>query len=71
MAMARQVNFGLWYDFRNPAPWAVPFERLYAASLEQISGAEQLGFDSIWMTEHHFCDDGYTPAPDECASAPT
>ena len=22
--LARQVNFGLWYDFRNPAPWTVP-----------------------------------------------
>ena len=61
--MARHVNFGLWYDFRNPAPWAVPFEQLYAQCLEQIAGAEQLGFDSIWMTEHHFCDDGYTPSP--------
>jgi len=61
--MPRHVNFGLWYDFRNPAPWSVPFERLYAQCLDQIVGAEQLGFDSIWMTEHHFCDDGYTPSP--------
>jgi alkanesulfonate monooxygenase SsuD/methylene tetrahydromethanopterin reductase-like flavin-dependent oxidoreductase (luciferase family) len=61
--MARQVNFGLWYDLRNPAPWAVPFERLYAQILDQVVEAERLGFDSIWLTEHHFCDDGYTPSP--------
>ena len=61
--MARHVNFGLWYDFRNPPQWQVPFERLYAESLDQIVEAERLGFDSAWITEHHFCDDGYTPSP--------
>jgi alkanesulfonate monooxygenase SsuD/methylene tetrahydromethanopterin reductase-like flavin-dependent oxidoreductase (luciferase family) len=65
----RQVNFGLWYDFRNPEPWAIPFERLYTQALDQIVEAERLGFDSIWMTEHHFCDDGYTPAPLVMAAA--
>lgn len=57
------MNFGLWYDFRNPAPWRQPFETFYEQSLAQISAAEQLGFDSVWLTEHHFCDDGYTPSP--------
>jgi alkanesulfonate monooxygenase SsuD/methylene tetrahydromethanopterin reductase-like flavin-dependent oxidoreductase (luciferase family) len=61
--MTRRVNFGLWYDFRNPAPWAIPFETLYVQVLEQIVEAERLGFNSVWMTEHHFCDDGYTPSP--------
>lgn len=61
--MARQIQFGLWYDFRNPPQWQIPFERLYAESLEQIVEAERLGFDSAWITEHHFCDDGYTPSP--------
>ena len=67
--MARQVNFGLWYDLRNPAPWSIPFERLYAQVLEQIVEAERLGFDSVWLTEHHFCDDGYTPSPLVVAAA--
>jgi alkanesulfonate monooxygenase SsuD/methylene tetrahydromethanopterin reductase-like flavin-dependent oxidoreductase (luciferase family) len=61
--MARQVNFGLWYDLRNPARWRVPFEQLYRQTLDQISWAETIGFDSVWLTEHHFCDDGYTPSP--------
>ena len=63
----RQVNFGLWYDFRNPA--GGPFEGLYRANLDQIVWAESLGFDSVWLTEHHFCADGYTPSPLVIAAA--
>lgn len=57
------MNFGLWYDFRNPAPWQRPFDAFYKDTLAQIREAEGLGFDSVWLTEHHFCDDGYTPSP--------
>ncbi|XOV84545.1 MAG: LLM class flavin-dependent oxidoreductase [bacterium] len=57
------VHYGLWYDFRNPLQWREPFDQFYASRLAQISTAEQLGFDSVWLTEHHFCDDGYTPSP--------
>ena len=46
--MTRRINFGLWYDFRNPPPSALSFEALYRASLEQITWAETLGFDSVW-----------------------
>ena len=67
--MTRDVNFGLWYDLRNPAPWAIPFETLYGQCLDQIAEAERLGFDSVWLTEHHFCDDGYTPSPLVVAAA--
>ncbi len=56
-------NYGLWYDFRNPSQWQQPFDTFYQNTLAQIRGAESLGFDSIWLTEHHFCDDGYTPSP--------
>tara|TARA_A100001037_G_scaffold223364_1_gene201239 strand:- start:5112 stop:6125 length:1014 start_codon:yes stop_codon:yes gene_type:complete len=63
------VNFGLWYDFRNPGPTERSFESLYAESLEQMAWAETLGFDSIWLTEHHFCEDGYAPSPLVVAAA--
>lgn len=61
--MSSAVNFGLWYDFRNPPQWSQDFEAFYAERLQQIADAENLGFDSVWLTEHHFCDDGYTPSP--------
>ncbi len=67
--MSTPVNYGLWYDFRNPAPWREDFEQFYASRLDQIAAAEELGFDSAWLTEHHFCDDGYTPSPLVLAAA--
>ncbi len=54
--------FGLWYDFRNPDPDR-PFGRFYTEVLDQIAWAEQRGLDSVWLTEHHFVDDGYSPSP--------
>ncbi|MEM1142437.1 MAG: LLM class flavin-dependent oxidoreductase [Pseudomonadota bacterium] len=61
--MSNDVSYGLWYDFRNPAPWRQPFEQFYAERMDQIAEAEDMGFESVWLTEHHFCDDGYTPSP--------
>jgi alkanesulfonate monooxygenase SsuD/methylene tetrahydromethanopterin reductase-like flavin-dependent oxidoreductase (luciferase family) len=56
------MKFGLIYDFRNPAPWRRPWVELYARMLDQIVEAEELGFDHVWLTEHHFVDDGYLPS---------
>lgn len=57
------VRFGLVYDFRNPEQWGRPPQELFAALLDQIAYADQLGFDAIWITEHHFVADGYCPSP--------
>jgi alkanesulfonate monooxygenase SsuD/methylene tetrahydromethanopterin reductase-like flavin-dependent oxidoreductase (luciferase family) len=56
------VKFGIWHDFRNPPQWHVPYERLYAENLDQIALAEQLGYESVWVSEHHVTDDGYLPS---------
>ncbi|MBM4267995.1 MAG: LLM class flavin-dependent oxidoreductase [Deltaproteobacteria bacterium] len=67
--MAATVRYGLWYDFRNPTPWRQDPESFYAERLQQITEAEAAGFDSVWLTEHHFCDDDYTPSPLVLAAA--
>jgi alkanesulfonate monooxygenase SsuD/methylene tetrahydromethanopterin reductase-like flavin-dependent oxidoreductase (luciferase family) len=61
-AEASGVGFGLVYSFRNPAAWERPLPELYRALFEQMQLAEQLGFDEIWLTEHHFIEDGYLPS---------
>ncbi|WP_308252142.1 LLM class flavin-dependent oxidoreductase [Pseudonocardia sp. KRD291] len=67
-APIEEPTFGLWYDFRNPDPDR-PFSRFYAEVLDQIAWAESLGLGSVWLTEHHFCDDGYSPSPFVLAAA--
>jgi alkanesulfonate monooxygenase SsuD/methylene tetrahydromethanopterin reductase-like flavin-dependent oxidoreductase (luciferase family) len=57
------VRFGLWYDFRNPPQWPRSLESFYEQTLDQIAYAEELGYRSVWLTEHHFIEDGYTPSP--------
>jgi probable F420-dependent oxidoreductase len=59
----RKLRFGLWYAFRNPAEWRTSYENLYAEVLEQIAWAETVGYDDVWLTEHHFVDDGHAPSP--------
>ena len=65
----RKVKVGYQLDFRNPPGSTLSFRDLYRESLAQVEAAEQLGFDSIWLTEHHFTDDGYLPALMPAAAA--
>ena len=60
--MARPLRFGLWYDFRNPPQWRRDPVALYRDTLDQIVRAEALGWDDVWLSEHHFIEDGYTPS---------
>ena len=58
----RPLRFGLWYAFRNPSRWQRPYPELYRAVLDQIRFGESIGYDDVWLTEHHFCDDGHAPS---------
>src|SRR3712207_5495169 len=61
-------TFGLWYDFRQKLPLG-DYARFYAECLEEIEEGERLGFTGVWLSEHHFVDDGYLPSPLVVAAA--
>lgn len=50
------------FSFRNPPQWHRPFPDLYRDQIDLIVRAEKLGYDTIWLTEHHFAEDGYSPS---------
>ena len=49
------MKFGLFYQIQVPKPWSEDSEakRIWEA-LDQITYAEEMGFDSVWFSEHHF-----------------
>jgi alkanesulfonate monooxygenase SsuD/methylene tetrahydromethanopterin reductase-like flavin-dependent oxidoreductase (luciferase family) len=57
------MRVGLYFDLRNPARWRRPWPSVYADALEHVQRAESLGIGSVWVTEHHFYEDGYMPQP--------
>jgi len=65
----RKVKVGYQFDFRNPPGSGRSFDTLYREMFRQAEAAEALGFDSLWLTEHHFTDDGYLPSMMPMAAA--
>ena len=57
------IRVGLYLDMRNPPQWRRPWATFYPRALELIERSEALGFDSVWLTEHHFFEDGYLTQP--------
>jgi alkanesulfonate monooxygenase SsuD/methylene tetrahydromethanopterin reductase-like flavin-dependent oxidoreductase (luciferase family) len=51
----------MYLDMRNPPQWRRPWSEHYGRWLERIEEAERIGAASVWLTEHHFFDDGYLP----------
>ena len=62
------MQLALRYDMRAPSIGA-PVAELYQASIEQCAWADRLGFETVYLAEHHGADDGYCASPMIQASA--
>ena len=49
--------------FLNQSPEMRPAKEVYARTVDMAAFADQLGFDSVWLAEHHFSSYGYCPNP--------
>lgn len=60
------MKFGLFYQQQLPKPWSSETEaQNFADHIEQAVLAEQLGFHSIWVTEHHYLEEySHSSAPE-------
>lgn len=56
-----KIGYGLITCQGHPDDTRTEAER-YCGAIEHAIEAERLGFDSVWVSEHHFVDDGYLPS---------
>jgi alkanesulfonate monooxygenase SsuD/methylene tetrahydromethanopterin reductase-like flavin-dependent oxidoreductase (luciferase family) len=57
------VRFGVGdFSGQRPPDSAVDHAQLYAELLDQAQIIESAGLDSMWLSEHHFAEDGYAPS---------
>ncbi len=58
------VGAGTAHSHKRPQSAGLerPYDQLYGEIFEQIAWAEQQRFDDVWLSEHHFIEDGYSPS---------
>lgn len=62
-------TLGIMHDFRKPAFDQRSYAGFHSEALTEVSEADRLGFDTVWLSEHHFSDDGFLPSPLVMAAA--
>ena len=60
------MKFGVFFLGSSPRK---NYGQTYAEIIEQAECAEQLGFDSVWLAEHHRSEFGTMPRPAIMAAA--
>ena len=65
--MTTRLRFGTFFFFQ--APPGHRHDDIIRDELTQVEWSEELGFDEVWFTEHHFIDYGLSVDPATLASA--
>lgn len=60
------MEFGVFYVLESPDG---DYKRAYEEMLDQIEYAEELGFDAVWLAEHHSTAYGSIPSPQVALAA--
>jgi alkanesulfonate monooxygenase SsuD/methylene tetrahydromethanopterin reductase-like flavin-dependent oxidoreductase (luciferase family) len=55
------MDFGLFFLMQRDEQWSE--QAVYDSDVRQMLAAEALGYQSVWIAEHHFNDYGLCPAP--------
>src|SRR5947208_13961041 len=61
------MRFGTYYFLQ--APPALSHADVFRREIEQMAWTEEPGFDSLWLTEHHFIEYGLSVPPTVLAAA--
>ena len=56
-------KFGISFSFQAHRGLGESWDKSYREGLELAAEASRLGFEAIWVSEHHGEDDGYCPSP--------
>ena len=64
------MRFGVgFFTAQQPPGSKRSYADIYADVLGHARLIDQVGLDSFWVTEHHFCEDGYLPSPTTICAA--
>jgi probable F420-dependent oxidoreductase len=63
------VKIGIMYGFTHGPGDFGAASRVYGELMDQIALADGLGYDDLWLSEHHFTETSYCPSPLVMASA--
>lgn len=60
------MRFGMFFELQMPKPWSATAESdTFWQAIEQVTFAEEMGFEQVWLVEHHFLSEfAHSSAPE-------